>query len=240
LGRFHRNLRLRARPGHVALFPEHPFQKLEFRPLPNGIFHPEVLDQQREILCNLLEGLGRFGGFHPGKTGFGIFGQIPGGEFRRKRRARFFPNPEELSEKFPDCSDEQSNSPQLPHVGEQMGGIEPLGGGIHPKHLAKGIGEFPEHHRIDPFGDAELTVGTPGPIRNIHKRIRRVGNVERILPVNPEQKRIPRLVIGEIEHLLQHHPAEHDIEFLGRSSPELPKMPAKTIHRKTVEEILPE
>ena len=76
---------------------------------------------------------------HQGKTAQRLPGQVPIDQLFLKRLEN---NPAlslQVDQKMQDALGENADPPQMPHVGTDMNGIDPLLGGVHPKHLRQDL-----------------------------------------------------------------------------------------------------
>ena len=125
--------------GHGALILQDPQEDAERGHGLHLLIFTKTLNQGKEVPADCLQGLLRLRRLHQGETAQGLLGQVPVQKLFLNRFKDHPALPLEVDQKVMDALGENAYPPQTPHVGTDMNRIDPLLGGIHPKHLRQGF-----------------------------------------------------------------------------------------------------
>jgi hypothetical protein len=146
----------------------------------------------------------------------------------------------QVDEERTDHPHEQADPPQVPHVREDVRGIEPLLGGIHRKQLRQLLRRRLEDQPGEVVSGEQVPQGPQGLRADIHVSRLPLGEVQREVPLQVEGDPVDRLLVGEVVHLLEEGDPQHCVEVLGRRPLRLGEERPEFVDREFGEDLLPE
>lgn len=128
----------------------------------------------------------------------------------------------------------------MPHVREDVRGIEPLAGGIHRKQLRQLLRGRREDHLREIVPREQVPQGPQGLRADVYVARLHLGEAQREVLLQVEGDLVDRLLVGEIVHLLEEGDPQHRVEILGRCPLRLGEERPEFVDRKFREDLLPE
>ncbi len=197
---------------------QHPQQDAEGLQGSHTFVLPKTLHQGEKIPADFLQGLGRLGRLHQGKTTQRLLRQVPVDSLFLNRLENNPVLPLQVDQKVMDALGKNADPSQSPHVGTDVHGIDPLLGGLHPEYLRQDLRRGMKKLSIQTAFRNPMPERPEGLGAQILRLVRLAGNVQGIVPLEIERKLGDRLLVRQIVHLLEDQRPKGGIDLLGRTA----------------------
>jgi hypothetical protein len=125
------------------------------------------------------------------------------------------------------------------HVGEDVNRIQPLLGGGEVKEPFQRVGDIIKERLLQAQPPDDIPHDPEGAGGNIGAAVRRVGDVQRLMPNDVEGKLTNRLFVGQVLNMQQKDDAEHGVQLFGSTPFEIIVVGKQLLRRQLVEYLLP-